>query len=831
MPFPRLQTIQHRFLFGLAIMVFLFGLFFSAGLYFHLRSLLYSEVTDKAKLVLAHVDSVQIYVRESLRPRMYTALPPDEFIIEAMSSSYISRRIMEQLNASMGEYHHRRVAVNARNPDFEANEIEVELLQHFRANPEQRAWEGYRKIEDQEYFVMARPVYFEKSCMTCHGSPEQAPKELLDRYGDQRGFGRNLGALDGLDVVGLPVQEAVLRIREATVSYIGIYIGGILLFFALIQFFFNRLVVDNLRRLALYFRARFQDQTGTQLFDKLDQGDEIDEMVRGMEELGDHLLEAKRQLQNNAADLERTVARRTEELTREAAEREADVQLFVRLLDGLNRSMSRRELWQQALPRIGERFGADEVSFLCMIASRNFHTWPDARKRPDLPDDWRTLVIEARPSFTAERAVIPVGASESAVEGLLILTWAQGGAPVKEQDRAVLRALGQQLGIALENLSALDNLMRQKDVLASIIEGISDPLLFTDENCSVILANQAARSLAEALASADNGKDHEKGEDSGKRSGTDVNTILPRLFKDEDDCLAHKTLGSSRPYSREVCCQGGRSFFVSLYPVLTQSGSGGRMVVYIRENTNEKRALARMQQSEKLATVGKLAAGLAHEINNPLGVILCYAQLLRDSLSGPQEKDDVEVIIRHTRQARNVLLDLLNFARPKKDGPEILDVRWVAESAAKVFQVHAENKRIRLRVESHAEELRLCAPQQALEQILTNLLNNALDAVTPGEGEVLIRTLRDPDSKEIVLQVIDNGPGVPDEHMAHLFDPFFTTKEVGQGTGLGLAVVYGLVRDLGGRIEVASNLGAMFSLFFPHDEKLESSGAERTAAN
>ncbi|MFO7594878.1 MAG: DUF3365 domain-containing protein [Desulfocurvibacter africanus] len=828
MSFPRLQTIQHRFLLGLAILVFLFGLFFSAGLYFHLRSLLHSEVTDKAKLVLAQVDSVQIYVRESLRPKMYEKLPSDEFIIEAMSSSYISRRIMEQLNASMGEYHHRRVAENARNPDFEINELEAELLQHFRNSPGQRSWEGYRKIDDQEYFVMARPVFFEQSCMTCHGSPEQAPKELIDRYGGERGFGRKLGALDGLDVVGLPVQEAVLRIREATASYIGIYIGGILLFFALIQFFFNRLVVDNLRRLALYFRVRFQDHADTRLFDKLDKGDEIDEMVQGMEELGDHLLEARRQLQNNAADLERTVASRTEDLSREASERKADVQLFVRLLDGLNRSMSRRDLWKQALPRIGERFGADEVSFMCMVASQNFHTWPDARKRPDLPDDWRTLIVDAKPYFTAEKAIIPVGASASFIEGLLFLTWSKGDGPVKEQDQAVLRALGQQLGIALENLSALDNLVRQKDVLASIIEGISDPLLFMDENCSVILANQAARSLAETLAKVDKGEDGEPGR-------ADVDTILPRLFKGEGDCLAHKTLGHSQPFIREIYSRGGRSFFVSLYPVTTPSGSGGRMVVYIRENTQEKRVLARMQQGEKLATVGKLAAGLAHEINNPLGVILCYAQLLRDSLAGVQEKEDVEVIIRHTRQARNVLQDLLNFARPKKDGPEIFDIRRIAEVAAKVFQVHAEAKRIRLTVESSSEPLRMYAPQQVLEQILTNLLNNALDAVTPGEGEVVIRTFREAEHKEIVLQVIDNGPGVPEEHMAHLFDPFFTTKEVGQGTGLALAVVYGLVRDLGGRIEVSSASGAVFTLFFPNDESLEhlehSDGIEPGADN
>lgn len=220
------KNLQAKFLIGLGAIVLLLGVFFASSLYFHLSSLLDTEVKDKADLVFSQVTSVQGYVRETLRPKMYSTLPEGEFIIEAMSSSFISRAIMDRLNETHSEYHYRRVAENARNPLFEINEKERDLLEFFRNHPTEEFWEGYRNVDGQEYFVKARPVEFRKSCLTCHGVPEDSPPILIERYGSERGFGHKLGDIGGLVVVGVPVGSAVDRIREATIGYAALYGGN-----------------------------------------------------------------------------------------------------------------------------------------------------------------------------------------------------------------------------------------------------------------------------------------------------------------------------------------------------------------------------------------------------------------------------------------------------------------------------------------------------------------------------------------------------------------------------------------------------------------------------
>lgn len=797
----RPQTLQARFLLGLGAIVILGGIFFSASMYFHLKSLLHTQVVDKAELMLSQVDSVQQYVRKVLRPRMFQTIPEDQFIIEAMSSSYISRKVMDGVGMDKSQFLYRRVSENARNPTFEINALERGIMEQFQANPGMDVWEGYRKINDIEFFLTARPVVFYDKCMHCHGKPGDAPQVLIDRYGETNGFGRTLDSIGGIDLVGLPVDSAVNQIHDATVGYVGVYAGGMFILFAIVQVFFNRLVTHNLHRLTRVFRERFKDQEEIRVLEKVEQKDEIDEVIQGMEELGDHLVNVQIQLKDYAANLERMVEQRTVELSKEVSERQADVALFVLLLDQFNQSRSRQEMWHNSLPIIARRFKAASAGFTCMLATRNFYSWPAADDRPELPENWREILTDGQTLFEPGKAIIPVGANAAATEGLLTVLW-EDGLELKEQDRDVLVALGQQLGIAMENLGALDNILRQKDLLQTIVEGISDPLLFMDGRCSVILANHAARALGRALTS----------ESASDEGGAEA--LMPALFgakQEAGDCPLRAAMERGIPDSQEVQTSDNRHFSVSMYPMGEEDK---RLVVYIREITNEKRMMARMRQSEKLATVGQLAAGLAHEMNNPLGVIKCYGELLRGGVQD-DAREDVEVIMRHATQAQNVLQDLLNFARPSKDDADEADLAVSVEKAGQVFSVQAEKLNIAVNVEIEEGFPGLLVNNQAVEQILSNLFNNAVDAVKPGSGTITLKVFSDRQADEAVLMVEDNGSGIPDDVVDHIFDPFFTTKEVGKGTGLGLAVVYGLVKDLGGRIDVSGEQGTRFFLRFP----------------
>jgi signal transduction histidine kinase len=797
MHFPKPSKIQTKFISGLLIASITLGIAFATGFYLHMHSVLEEEVRDKGKLIFLQVDAIQNYVRNQLRPIMYDRLPAS-FVIEAMSSSYISRTIMASVNEEHEGTIYRRVAIGARNPAYEATPEEKELIDALSADPGRDIWEGYKIIGGERYFIKARQVRFGKECMYCHGKPDEAPPELITLYGE-RGFGKHLGAIAGVDFVGISVQSSVGRVQKTILTYFAFFAFGALLFFSATNLLFRVLVVNNLKRLSVVFRRNVADDKGTALLKRLEQGDEIEELVDGMEQMGEHLYDARRQLQDYAENLRRMVDERTDELSREAAARQADVHLFVHLLEDMRQSNSRSELWRLALPQICTRFEARRIAYVCTMSSQNYFVWPESPDRPDLPEDFVGALTNSTCVQSGSRIFIPVESSTGNAEGMLCLYF-DSAAEAASHDQGVLVALGRQLGTAAENLTAIDSLIRQMRVLETIVEGITDPLALMDSTCSVLTVNQAARQLTAELT-------------DGRR--TDGN-MLPIFFDlDADNCPLRNAISQGTPDLREVELPCGRSFSLSMYPAYAHGGQTDRVVVYVRETTLEKRMRAQVWQSEKMGTVGKLTAGLAHEINNPLGVILCYAGLLRETLTDPQQAMDLDIIERHTRQAQRVLQELLNFARPKAAGSGTADACAVAASITEVFSVKAVKRQVRLNVTVPPEALMVRIGVGELEQVVSNLVINALDAVVEGSGEIMVRVKSAQEG--VVIAVEDNGPGVAAQDAPHIFDPFYTTKAVGAGTGLGLAVVYGLVRDVGGEVGVQrSDMGgARFYVVLP----------------
>lgn len=796
MHFPRPSTLQAKFLSGLATATMLLGVVFAVGLYLHMRTVLEDEVRDKAHLIFLQVDSVQRYVRSTLRPRMFEVLP-DQFIIEAMSSSYISREIMDGMRNDEGHMY-RRVAIAARNPQYEANALERELIDHFRENAKETLWQGYRDVDGAEFYIMARPVVFAEECMRCHGGRDDAPAELMTLYGD-RGFNHVQDSIGGIDLVGLSVTKSVSRLQRTIFGYFAFFALGAFIFFSVTNVLFKVLVINNIKRLSAMFRDNLEITGGTELLNKLVERDEIEELEAGMQELNSHLLEARRQLEGYAENLRGMVEERTAELVQEAQERRADVELFVHLLADMRQSTTRAELWRLTLPEIGRRFGAISVSYVCTFSSQNHYSWPDHSFTPSLPENWVDLLTESRTHIETDRAIVPVESSEGTAEGLLCIRW-DDPTTARRHGHDLLQALGRQLGMAAENMTALDNLMREKVTLQSIVEGITDPLVLMDSTYGLITANQAARDLAYELSG------------GAVSDGALLSLLGCSSFTEnrENDCHIADTLASGAPHMEEVVLEGGRSFALNLYPIISSrdelvgmaSGNTarGRIVVYARETTREKRMLLQMQQSEKMITVGKLAAGLAHEINNPLGVIYCYAELLRQNIEEEQQLQDIDVILRHTRQAQRVLKDLLNFARPKSSVYGECDAGKVAAGITEIFSVQASKKGVRLLCNAIPDVAIVAIGENELEQVLSNLLLNALDAVPDTRGEVVVdvqvtgRTVR--------IAVRDNGSGISESDKGRIFDPFYTTKEPGAGTGLGLAIVYGMVAEAGGTLEV-----------------------------
>jgi len=235
--------------------------------------------------------------------------------------------------------------------------------------------------------------------------------------------------------------------------------------------------------------------------------------------------------------------------------------------------------------------------------------------------------------------------------------------------------------------------------------------------------------------------------------------------------------------------------------------------------SNEQLANTReaLIQSEKMASMGQLAAGIAHEINNPLGVVLMYSHLLLEELDTQSEmKGDLSMIAEHADRAKKIVSGLLNFARQNKVHLTKIDLKKLVDDAIKAVQI-PEN--VEIIVDHKIEDSLVELDQDQIIQVFTNLINNSFNAMPDG-GRLTIQT--DSDGSNIRIKIIDTGTGIPKEIISKIFEPFFTTNKSGKGTGLGLAITYGIVKMHYGNIDVVSNTdpaegqtGTIFTVTLP----------------
>ena len=234
----------------------------------------------------------------------------------------------------------------------------------------------------------------------------------------------------------------------------------------------------------------------------------------------------------------------------------------------------------------------------------------------------------------------------------------------------------------------------------------------------------------------------------------------------------------------------------------------------VRERTRAlDLARAELIQSEKMAAMGKLAAGVAHEVNNPAGVLLMKLNFLlsiaeEESLSD-RAVSTLQVAVEQTARINQIVENLLSFSRPSSGIPQTVEVNEVVSSARSLSVRAMSADGLDFKAELSDRPLLVKADPNELEQVLINLINNAVDAMPEGgtlgvstEETLNVELGEDGTARSATIKVMDTGSGIPDDFRDLIFDPFFTTKQVGKGTGLGLSVSYGIVEKQGGRIEV-----------------------------
>ncbi len=317
--------------------------------------------------------------------------------------------------------------------------------------------------------------------------------------------------------------------------------------------------------------------------------------------------------------------------------------------------------------------------------------------------------------------------------------------------------------------------------------------------------------------------------------------------------LRDLTTGASRPAAGDleqmIPVRSGDEFgqlatsFNAMIEALKKSQAELREWAHTLEQKVELRtrelriAEAKAAQSAKLAAVGMLASGIAHELNNPLTGILTFATLLRRKMpEGSPDAEDLDLVIRETRRCAAIIRRLLDFAREKKPEKNYSDLNRIIEDTVRIIERPASFLDVEIALELDTSLPHVWLDADLIRQVVMNVLVNAQHAISQS-GKITVRTRRcsgpvAADAGELPVPMVeiaitDTGCGIPAENLTRIFDPFFTSKEVGKGTGLGLAVSHGIVKSHGGKIEVESEVGkgSTFRVFLPLEPLAKDDGA------
>ncbi len=290
-------------------------------------------------------------------------------------------------------------------------------------------------------------------------------------------------------------------------------------------------------------------------------------------------------------------------------------------------------------------------------------------------------------------------------------------------------------------------------------------------------------------------------------SGKTVFDVFPRqkaeIYHRED--IAIMETGDSLVKENKINRRTGKKWLhVVKLPVFDADGEIDGLLCSGRDITQLKRVQEQLTQAQKMESIGQLIAGIAHEINTPVGIILGYSQLLLEEMdSRNQNYQDLKIIEKQAKICRTVVSDLLRFSRRTESTLDSVNLNEAIEEVLSVVEhtFKLEHVTIVRDFDSHLPEI--MGDTEKLKQAIINLVNNAFDAINSG-GNITVSTHHDRQADEVIIRIADTGSGISPEIIDKIFDPFFTTKPVDKGTGLGLSVTFGIIQEHGGKIEVES---------------------------
>ena len=642
-------AVKTKFQFGAGCILFLYCLTAAICAYHFLKGMVSDEIYKETEIFVSAADATRTYVKDVLRPRVADLMPPDGFMPQAMSTSYVGREVMARIRERFPEFEYRRAARNPMNPLNQADAFEKDMLRWFSENPDHPEWQGMIRRAGEDYYARMRAITAERECLQCHGVPSDSPADMRAIYGVDGGYGYGVGEVVAADTIYIPVGFSFVKIKE--VAWMTFLVGIVSLFFlwALFYLLFNRTVVLELKGLVSTFRKIAGPAHNEEVMLPLTSGDEVAQLKDAFET-------AAQELQQTHNDLRSS----------------------------------------------------------------------EAKYR---------LVFE-----TSQDAIIIIDDQER----------------VRDINSA---------GIALFGFRDRNEALSM-ETFYQIFFDTREAILVTD--------TLKAKGFVKGLEV-----------DMVDRSGTKMSIMVSATARQDEQ------------------------------------GRFAGITAMLRDVTEMRRMDKYLAQTEKLASIGQLASGVAHEINNPLGVIQCYANLIAKSQpSGSQVLDDVAIIRKHTDQCRSVVEALLNFSRVAEPRKHRTDINGLIEEVLSVLDIQIQKEKLSIERHFDATLPRITVDGNRIRQVLVNLLINASQAMPDG-GRIAVVTERERGGRALTISIADTGMGISKENIAKIFDPFFTTKGPEKGTGLGLSVSYGIIRQHGGDIAVESTpgQGTTFTLRLPLDDE------------
>jgi len=410
---------------------------------------------------------------------------------------------------------------------------------------------------------------------------------------------------------------------------------------------------------------------------------------------------------------------------------------------------------------------------------------------------------------------VPCVATEGTI-AVLAVGRKDTGEPLSSEDTGLLAAVAGQIATALENarlyrqlhLKAIE-VDRMRVFNENILESLDNGLLVVDLDDRVVRWNRALEQLY--------------GVDRASAAGRLLSDVFDPAFFEAVRATRRDTPEGATLSRVPLVARGERAgqtlvvnaAVVPLRPTESQDAAAAGTIVIVEDITARVQLEEQLRLSEKMASIGLLAAGVAHEVNTPLTGISSFTQML---LEGADPEDPrtrlLEKIERQTFRAAKIVNGLLTLSRPTSGERSSFDLNVIITDVLGLLEHQFETHRIRVRRDLSDSPVVVLGLEHKLQQVFLNLFLNARDAMPKG-GWLSIATRIE--GTRAIAEVADTGSGIPSEYLARIYDPFFTTKAIGQGTGLGLSITYGIVREHEGTIECDSGIGqgTRFTLSFP----------------